>query len=132
MFSGTVIGVVVFGLSVLITWFVALGWIKNYLKSEEFNSLVAEAASEALKSEAQLAGVSWNGEASSVYADVFQASGYEDASFSKLEINGLSADFKLSLGFILGCIRDGAWKIPQVQINQLNVYLSDKRLAGTY
>ena len=63
---------------------------------------------------------------------MFQASGYEDASFTKLEVHGLSADFELSLSYIIGCIRDGAWKIPAVEINQLNVFFSEQRLRGTY
>lgn len=132
MMTGSLIGVAIFVLSVLIGWFVALGWIKNYLKSDEFNQVIAKAASEALKSEAELAGVKWNGKASSVYADSFAASGYEDAAFAKLEVFGMSADFELSLGYLLGCIKAGAWKIPAVQINQVNVHFSDQRLNGTY
>ncbi|MEM7014167.1 MAG: hypothetical protein AAF585_22125, partial [Verrucomicrobiota bacterium] len=41
MMTGSFIGVAIFVISVLIGWFVALGWIKNYLKSDEFNRVIA-------------------------------------------------------------------------------------------
>lgn len=132
MITGLVIGVAAFALTAILGWFVALGAIKNYLKSEAFSTMIAEKASESLKAKSQLEGVKWDGNASSVFANSFHASGYEDASFSRLEVSGLNANFELSLSYIIGCIREGAWKISSVEINQLNLHFSDERHSGTY
>ncbi|MFT5467308.1 MAG: hypothetical protein ACI8UO_002412 [Verrucomicrobiales bacterium] len=132
MLTGSIIGVCLFVLSLIFGWFIALGAIKKYLQSEDFNTLIAGEASKVLRADATLEQVSWNGQASSVFVRNFEATGYEDSAFSTLRIHGFEANFQLTLGHIRECIRDGAWKIPSIVVNKLEFEFDEKRQPGTW
>ena len=73
--------------------------VEGWLKGDEFHVLLTQKAGEVLKSEIEMPEMTWQG--SEVYADKFEASGYEDAAFSLLGLDGVRANFggiqKLSL-----------------------------------
>lgn len=61
----------------------------------------------------------WQG--SDVYTESFTASGYEDAAFSKLKLEGVRAK--------LGRIRDRAFRVPDISVNRFELEFSDSRTA---
>lgn len=102
--------------------FVLKGWIERYRNSEAFRDFIAAKAAGVLKSDAELASLRWEGNA--VFADGFRARGYEDAAHSELEIDGVRAVF--------GGAEDGAWQVPEVFANRMNLEFSPRRLQGRY
>jgi len=124
---GILIGLAVFIVSVMVVGFCASAYVKKYIRSDEFREKVAETASKSLKAQGGLETLTWEG--SSAFTNRFQASGYEDAKFSKLEIAGLRTDLDLSME----SFRRGVWKIERVDVSQLDLQFSDsERIAGTY
>ena len=97
-------------------------WLKSYRESEGFRAMVAGKVAELLKSDVEMATFKWQD--GSVYADGFRASGYEDATHSALELDGMRASF--------GGIADQAWQIPEVTVNRMNLEFSRNRLGGTW
>ncbi len=96
--------------------------LQGYLKSAAFRDRVVAAAAGTLKAEAELQEHSWEG--SSVYADGFSARGYQDAAFSRLEVDGIRVVFDGA--------RDGAWQVPEATAQQVSVEFSADRLKGRY
>lgn len=133
MIAGAVAGVALFALSLIVGWFIALGAIKSYLESDDFKLMIASETAKSLKADTTLGEVTWKGQTSSVYVKNFEATGYEDASFSSLKVHGFDANFTLTLGHLRECIRDNEWKIPAVVINKLEmVFDGERRIDGTW
>ena len=91
--------------------------VEGWLKGDEFHVLLTQKAGEVLKSEIEMPEMTWQG--SEVYADKFEASGYEDAAFSLLGLDGVRANF--------GGIQKQAVTIPEMTVNRLNLVFSDKK-----
>ena len=91
--------------------------IQGWLKGEEFREWLTRKASVVLKSEIDLAELKWQG--SEVYADHFRATGYEDAAFSALHLDGVRAK--------AGGVSGGAFQVPEVSVNRFDLRFSDNR-----
>ncbi|NRB75362.1 MAG: hypothetical protein HRU46_13455 [Verrucomicrobiales bacterium] len=91
--------------------------IEGWLKGDEFRDLLVKKAGVVLKSEIEMADMTWQG--SEVYSDKFRAAGYEDAAFSELGLDGVRATF--------GGIEEQAVMVPTVTVNRMSLLFSDKR-----
>ena len=102
--------------------FLLKGWIESYRNSDAFREFLASKVAGALKAEAELASLRWEG--NSVFADGFRAEGYEDASIAKLEVDGVRAVF--------GGAQESAWQVPEAFANRMNLEFSPRRLPGRH
>ncbi|MCB1062158.1 MAG: hypothetical protein KDN20_04455, partial [Verrucomicrobiae bacterium] len=119
-------GVLITGSVLLVLLFIGIfalrSWVENYRNSEAFRQWLSGKVATVLKSDVELAAMKW--ESGSVYADGFSAHGYEDASQSRLEIDGMRASF--------GGVENGAWQVPEAIANRMNVEFSRDRLPGDF
>ena len=91
--------------------------IEGWLKGDEFRDLLVKKAGVVLKSEIELSEMNWQG--SEVYSDKFHAAGFDDAAFSKLDLDGVRATF--------GGIEEQAVTVPTVTVNRMSLLFSEKR-----
>ncbi len=116
-----VIAVVFVCATLLVVMVVALVAVKSavegWLKGDEFRDLLVQKAGVALKAEIEMPEMTWQG--SEVYADIFEAKGYEDAAFSLLGLDGVRANF--------GGIQEQTVIIPEMTVNRLNIVFSEEK-----
>ncbi|RFC48738.1 MAG: hypothetical protein DVB23_000431 [Verrucomicrobia bacterium] len=115
---GALIGGALFVLSLAVGVFALLSYAKGYLRSAAFRDKVSSEISRALKADAKVDSVRWEG--SSAYTDRFRATGYQDASFALAELSGFRAELDLRSAQL----RRGVWKIPEILINQADLDFS--------
>ncbi len=92
--------------------------IQSWLKGDEFESWLVKRASVVLRSEIDMADMTWEG--SEVYSNRFRAMGYEGAAFSELNLDGVRAQ--------IGSISDGAFMVPDVRVNRFGLVFSKQKL----
>lgn len=110
--------------AVTVTGFGAFIAIRSYLQSEKFRIMLGEKASEVLKAKTEFSQFTWTG--ARVSTDKVTAFGHEEAVFSKLKAEGVSATVDI------GAAWGGVWRITEVNINRVNALLdSDDRLSGS-
>jgi len=95
--------------------------VQSYLKSEAFQAHIIAAAEEKLHAKIDLNQLRWDG--STVYADGWRASGYPEAAFGQMKMDGLRALFTGT--------ENSAWQIPEIRINQLSLIFSKDRLPAS-
>ncbi|MGY8643385.1 MAG: hypothetical protein ACKVJU_20100 [Verrucomicrobiales bacterium] len=96
--------------------------INSWLHGDGFRDWVKKKSATVLKSEVALEKVEWKD--SEVYLDGFKARGYNDAGFSKLDLDGVRVAFD-------GKAND-AWKISGATVNRLNMEFSKDRIKGEF
>ncbi len=113
--------VVIACLSLLLLMVVALliakSSVDNWLRGEGFRDLVINKASAAMSSRILLSEMKWQG--SEVYADQFQAIGYEGAPFAELNLDGVRVK--------TGGVKAGAFRVPAAYVNRLDLEFSERR-----
>ena len=109
--GGVIIVVLVIGL------LVAKSAITSWLHGEGFQEWLTSKAGQALHSKVEMAELRWQGK--EVYSNEFKATGYADAGFAKLQIDGLRAS--------TSGVEDKAVRIPSLAMNRLEVEFSKQR-----
>jgi len=113
LIAGTVLLVLLVGVLMTGRWA-----IQAWLQGDEFREWLVRRASVTLDSRVELSEMSWQG--SEVYADRFHARGYPDAGFEELRLEAIRAQ--------AGGVRDGAFRVPRVTVNRLDLRFGDDRL----
>jgi len=101
---------------------VAKSNLNSWLKGDGFRDYLTEKSSSILKSDVTLGATKWDG--SEVYAEGFSSRGYEDAALSRLDLDSVRASY--------GGAKDGAFFIPEVKINRMNLEFSPHRKKGNF
>ncbi|NNE91792.1 MAG: hypothetical protein HKN23_09105 [Verrucomicrobiales bacterium] len=118
--------VLIVGASLLLMLFIGLiiarTSLNSWLKGDGFRNWAKKTSATVLKSEVDFASLEWKN--SEVYVDGFEARGYEDAGFAKLEIDGLRARFD--------GVANEAWQIPDTTANRMNLEFSGDREKGDF
>lgn len=110
----------VFLVFLVVALLVAKSMVRNWLRGPGMREWLVKTVEEKLDSRVDLEELEWSG--SEVYSGKFEARGFEEAAFSKLELDGVRAK--------IGGIDDGAISIPEVTVNRLEMDFSKKRLRG--
>ncbi len=104
-------------IALVIGLLVAKSAITSWLHGEGFQEWLTRKAGQALHSEVEIAELRWQGK--EVYSNELKATGYEEAGFAKLQIDGLRA----SMAGVADTVR-----IPGLTMNRLEVEFSKNRL----
>ncbi|MDA7673124.1 hypothetical protein OAK43_00440 [Verrucomicrobiales bacterium] len=96
--------------------------INSWLRGDGFRDWVKKKSATVLKSEVALEKIEWKD--SEVYLNGFKARGYNDAGFSKLDLDGVRVAFDGKA--------DDAWQIPEATVNRLNMEFSKDRIGGEF
>lgn len=104
-------------LIMVVVLLIAKSSVDSWLRGDGFRDLLVNKASAAMTSRIMLSEMKWQG--SEVYTDQFQAVGYEGASFSELNLDGVRVK--------TGGIKAGAFRIPEASVNRLDLEFSDRR-----
>ncbi|MEC5126543.1 hypothetical protein VSU19_07280 [Verrucomicrobiales bacterium BCK34] len=105
-------------IALVIGLLVAKSAFTSWLHGDGFQEWLTRKAGQALHSKVEIAELRWQGK--EVYSNEFTATGYEDAGFAKLHIDGLRAS--------TAGIADKAIRIPGLTMNRLEVEFSKQRL----
>jgi len=105
-------------IALVIGLLVAKSALTSWLHGEGFQDWLTKNAGKALHSKVEMAELRWQGK--EAYLNKFKAEGYEDAGFSKLQIDGLRAS--------TAGVADKAVQIPSLTMNRLEVEFSKERL----
>ena len=96
--------------------------LNNWVQGEGLQALIKTKTEAQIKADIGIGEVKWEG--MKAYVGSLTARGYEDAAFSKLNINGVRIDFE--------GVKEQAFKIPYINVNQAKAVISDERLPGLY
>ena len=96
--------------------------VESWLRGEGFRNFLTEKTAKILKSEVSLGATSWEG--SQLYAQGFSAAGYPDAAFARLNLDSVRATYDGA--------KNGAYFIPEVKINRMNLDFSPHRKKRRY
>lgn len=102
--------------------FVARAAIDSYLKSDRFRQFLAQKTTGTLRAETELDPVHFDG--NRLYTNAVTAQGTTEASFSKLEMEGLRAELNWSR------ILQRVWQVDSVEVQKLRVGLGGPRLPA--
>ncbi len=122
---GKVLGICAAGVVVCLLMAVAgiYMWVKSYLKSSEFKEMVEIKTGGVLKGEGRFGEFVWTG--SSAYTNSFEAQGYEDAWYSRMNAEGIRVDIDFGKS-----LRRGVWEVSRVDIDRVELDIKDERLPG--
>lgn len=83
-------------------------WVQRFLRSEDFQRLVAARTGEALQADASVGALRWNG--SSVFSDSFQADGRAGGVLQRLRADQVRAEVNWR------AVLQGAWRVDQIDV----------------
>jgi len=95
----------------------AKSMLNGWLRGEGFGNWLTARASQVLRSDVSLGELEWDG--SEVFTKRIEALGREEAGFSELVLDGVSAR--------AGGIEDKAFRVPEVAVNRLELKFSPER-----
>ncbi|MEM7602496.1 MAG: hypothetical protein AAF357_13890 [Verrucomicrobiota bacterium] len=104
-------------LIMVVVLLIAKSSVDSWLKGDGFRNLLVSKAAAAMTSRIELSELKWEG--SEVYADQFQALGYEGAPFAELNLDGVRVK--------TGGVKAKAFRIPDASVNRLELEFSDRR-----
>jgi hypothetical protein len=90
----------------------ASSWVRGFLRSEQFRTLVATKTGETLKSEVTISPLQWSG--SSVYADQIRGTARQGGPLSQFQADQVRAEINWRSVF------DGAWRVEAVDVLRLD------------
>ena len=120
------VGILVLGsiflIGIVVSFFVGKIMLNNWVQGEGLQALIKSKTEAQIKANIDIDEVKWEG--MKAYVGSLSARGYEDAAFSKLNINGVRLDFD--------GVKDQAFNVPYINVSQAKAEISDDRLAGLF
>lgn len=102
--------------------FAAFAVLRSYLRSDRFRVLVGDKVADYLRAEGGFGAFDWK--ETTAFAAGFEARGFEDATFSRLDVDGIRIDIDLDAAF------DGVWKLTEIEGKRLVAVIDGNRLTG--